>query len=176
MNGSNSIDRDFSGRQWLVLYTKSRNEKLVTSRLVELGIEAYCPLKRTKRRWSDRLKWVEEPLFSSYVFVRVTQEERDAVFGVPGIVRYLFWLGKPAVARDEEIERIKSWLNDFDHDSISIDALQVGEKVNIASGPLTDRSGEVVSQQGNQLFMRLEGMGIVLKVDLRENKVEKTSV
>jgi len=175
MKGFDSVDKSLSNKEWLVLYTKSRNEKLVASRLADLGIEAYCPLKRTKRKWSDRWKWVDEPLFSSYCFVRISPEERMKVFEAPGVVRYLFWLGQPAVVRDKEIDLIKSWLSDFDHEGISIDALEVGEKVNIASGPLTDRSGEVVSQQGSQLFLRLEGMGVVLRVDLRENKVEKTT-
>jgi len=136
----------------------------------------YCPVKRRKQRWSDRWKWVEEPLFGSYLFVKVAEEEREAVLRVPGVVRYLFWLGKPAVVRDEEIERIKSWLNDFDHEVIHIESMPVGSKATVASGPLMHRSGEVVSQQGQQLFMRLEGLGIVLRVDLKENKVERIEV
>jgi len=166
-------DTGLKEKRWLVLYTKSRTEKSVASRLETCGMEVYCPLKRSKRRWSDRWKWVEQPLFSSYVFVKATEEEREAVLSVPGVVRYLFWLGKPAVVRDEEIERIKIWLNDFDHEAIYTESMPVGSKATVASGPLMHHSGEVVSQQGQQLFMLLEGLGIVLRVDLNENKVDR---
>lgn len=164
--------QDSSPTHWYVLYTKSRNEKAVAVRLQEIGLEVYCPVKRIRRRWSDRWKWVEEPLFSSYCFVHLAEEQRDEVFRVPGVVRYLFWLGKPAVVRNQEIEQIKTWLNDFDHEQIEVLSFQPGERVAIASGPLMHQGGEVVKQQGNYLYLKLEGLGLLLRVDLAENKVE----
>jgi transcription antitermination factor NusG len=60
------------------------------------------------RQWSDRKKKVVVPLFNSYVFVQVADSDRSLVFQSVGAVRYLFWLGKPAIVRDEEIGTIKS--------------------------------------------------------------------
>jgi len=160
-------------KKWYVLYTKSRQEKAVAKKLQESGIEAYSPIKRTKRKWSDRWKWVELPLFSCYCFVRVDETERDLVYEAPGVVQYVFWLGKPAVVRDEEINQIKTWLNDFDHEAIEVKSLSEGDRVLIESGPLMDQKGEIVTQQGANLLLKLEGLGVVLWVDSSKNKVEK---
>jgi transcriptional antiterminator RfaH len=84
---------------WLVLYTKPKNEVKVAERLAAAGITVYCPLVTSLRQWSDRKKKVTLPLFSSYVFVQLAEVQRAAVFEVPGVVRYLFWLGKPAVVQ-----------------------------------------------------------------------------
>ena len=66
-------------RKWLAIYSRPRWEKKVNQLLVEKGFESYCPLNKVRRKWSDRMKIVEEPLFKSYVFVKVTDEDRTAV-------------------------------------------------------------------------------------------------
>lgn len=162
-------------KKWYVLYTKSRQEKAVARKLEEIDIEVYCPLKRTKRKWSDRWKWVEAPLFTSYCFVRVAEEDRDQVFRVAGVVQYIFWLGKPAAIRDEEISQIKIWLNDFDHEVIDLKPIQPGDKVLIESGALMDQRGEIVTRQGNNLLLKLESLGTILWVDASKNKLERLS-
>ena len=58
---------------WYVIYTKSRYEKAVSEKLALSGIEVYCPLLKRKKLWSDRWKWVEEPLFRSYCFVHIEE-------------------------------------------------------------------------------------------------------
>src|SRR5690606_20682493 len=97
---------------WFVLYTKPRAEKKTAEQLARMGVEVYCPVVRTMRQWSDRKKKVDIPLFSSYLFVNLTEEERNVVFRASGVVRYLFWLGKPAVVRQEEIDTIREWLDE----------------------------------------------------------------
>ena len=62
-------------KTWYAIYTKSRNEKKVSSLLAEQDIEHYLPLVKKIRQWSDRRKTVEEPLFSSYIFVHITEKE-----------------------------------------------------------------------------------------------------
>lgn len=114
---------------------------------------------------------MEEPLFSSYCFVRLGQNERNVVLQVPGFVRYLFWLGQPAVVKDEEIERLKTWMNEYDHEQIELLSYNPGETVCICSGPLMDRKGKVVNQQGDHLYLRIEGLALQLRISLRESKV-----
>ena len=160
-------------KKWHVLYTKSRQEKSVAKKLEELGLEVYCPLKRIRRKWSDRWKWVEMPLFTSYCFVRLKEEERDLVFQSPGVVQYVFWLNKPAVVRDEEIDQIKTWLNDFDNELIEIQSYAPGDKVLVESGPLMDQRGEVVTRQGDNLLLKLEGLGMILWVNATKNRVDR---
>ncbi len=79
---------------WYVVYTKPKWEKKVAEQLKNAGVECYCPLIVKIHQWSDRKKKVEVPLFNSYVFVRLAEEDRNLVFQSTGAVRYLFWLGK----------------------------------------------------------------------------------
>lgn len=158
---------------WHVLYTKSRSEKAVAAKLSEIGIEVYCPLLKTKKRWSDRWKWVEEPLFKSYCFVKLSELDREKVFSVKGVVRYLFFCGKPAVIRQEEIDLLKRWLNNYDHNAISTKNFTPNDKVALRSGALMNQTAEVIRNDGNFLVLKLEDLGMMIKVDLRENAVEK---
>jgi transcriptional antiterminator RfaH len=94
-------------KKWFVIRTNPRAEKQVSQRLLDIGIEHYLPLYRQIRQWKDRKKYVEAPLFSSYVFVRTTEKARNEVFKVSGIVKYLFVGGQIAVVTEKEIAQIK---------------------------------------------------------------------
>ena len=115
---------------WYVIYTQPRNEKKVAERLENIGITAYCPLVTQIRQWSDRKKKVQVPLINSYVFVNVSEKEREQVFQVSGIVRFLFWLGKPAVVRDEEILALQESLK-HTMSAVEVTGLQIGDSMHI---------------------------------------------
>lgn len=151
---------------WFVLYIKSRNEKIVAEKLGLKDIEVFCPMIKTTRQWSDRVKVVEEPLFRSYCFVQLKEHERHRVFDVPGIVRYLFWQGKPAIVRDAEIDSIKGMMNDVDHQLIHTKPLHPGDQLTVKSGSFRDSVGTVIRQDGKVVIVILESMQILLKVDL----------
>lgn len=119
---------------WYVVYTKPKWEKKVAEKLTQIGIECYCPLITQVKQWSDRKKKVEMPLFNSYVFIQIEDADRNSVFEVAGIVRYLFWLGKPAVVRDEEINVIKNSLKASNIADISVSQIQVGDKIKLETG------------------------------------------
>ncbi len=157
---------------WFVLYTKSRNEKLVADKLHTRGIEVYCPLIKTKRRWSDRTKIVLQPLFPSYCFVRLDERDRAKVFGVSGVVRYLFWQKQAAIVRDSEIDAIRLMLNEIDNDLIQVKSYRPGDSLHIASGSFTDVSGTVVHQQGKIVTILLNSLQVVLTVDLSKTLVK----
>ncbi len=74
---------------WYAVYTRPRWEKKVYNLLLERKMEAYCPMNKVRKQWSDRVKWVEEPLFKSYVFVKVAEEELTTVRMVNGIVNFV---------------------------------------------------------------------------------------
>jgi transcription antitermination factor NusG len=158
---------------WYVVYTKPRHEKKVADMLQDNGVEAYCPTKQQTKQWSDRKKVIEVPLFNSYLFVKLTESTRSAVFAVPGVVRYIYWCGKPAIVREQEIEEIKRWLNDFDHQDIEVSYFKVDEKVKILSGSFINQEARIVRQQGNQLVLTLEGLGLVLRTKLSDTLLEK---
>lgn len=161
--------------RWLVLYTKPRNEKKVAERLASQGYEVYCPVRKVKRNWSDRWKWMEEPLFPSYLFIRVSEKEREGVFNTPGVVRFLFWLKKPAVVQEKEINLLKRWLNEFDHQSIEVFGLSVGQRVLIQSGPLMNKEATVSEVRGQVLQLVLEELQLVVRINARETQLEMIS-
>lgn len=158
---------------WFVIYTKSRSEKKVAIQLKKKDIEVYCPLRMVKRKWSDRVKLVEEPLFKSYCFVNLDEADRAKVFGVAGVVGYLFWLKKPAVVKPHEIDLIKAMLNDFDHEYLEAVSFSPTDRVQVNSGPFMDEEGEVVATQGRKIVLRLESMAMSIEVDTRKTKVAK---
>src|ERR1700712_1249639 len=101
-----------SSANWYAVYTKPRWEKKVYALMTERGITAYCPLNKVRRKWSDRVKTVEEPLFSSYVFVQAEDDGLTNVRMVGGVVNFVYWQGKPAVIPEREILTIKKFLNE----------------------------------------------------------------
>ena len=144
---------------WFVIYTKSRNEKKVAELLQKNGVETFCPLVKLKKNWSDRKKIVETPLFNSYVFVNVSEKDRNVVFNVPGVIRYVFWLKKPAVARDSEIESLKAMLSET-MDSFSIENYQIGDTIKISEGAFKGVEGVIEKQTNTKLHLILENVGI----------------
>ncbi|HET8753747.1 MAG TPA: UpxY family transcription antiterminator, partial [Salinimicrobium sp.] len=112
---------------WYVLYTKPRHEKKVAVALEKMDVEVFCPMITEVRQWSDRKKKLQVPLFKSYVFVNIEEKERHEILTVSGVVRYLFWLGKPAIVRDVEIQTLRSWLNDNRIENVEVHNLNPGD-------------------------------------------------
>jgi hypothetical protein len=81
-------------KSWHVIYTKPRAEKKVEERLNNFGIEAFCPVKQQIKQWSDRKKKILVPVLPSMVLVNIDEKNRNRVFDIPGVVRYMFWLKK----------------------------------------------------------------------------------
>ena len=125
------------------MYTKPRSEKKVAERLHEQGYEMYCPLIKTVRQWSDRKKKVQLPMFPSYVFCRTNEVERQDLLQDPGILNFVFWLGKPAVIRDEEIEAIRTISDIGEEIKVEANNLERGQVVKIPEGPFKGLNGRV---------------------------------
>lgn len=153
---------------WYVLYTKPRWEQKTAGELEKLGIEVYCPMITTVRQWSDRKKKVTSPLFTSYIFVRLKEKDRNQVFAATGVIRYLFWLNKPAIVRDQEIETIERWLNNDEYEDIEVRSFQPGERVEIHSGPMKGQKGIVKEVRRTEISLVLESLGFVVTTRLRE--------
>ncbi|ASU36717.1 UpxY family transcription antiterminator [Mucilaginibacter xinganensis] len=149
-------------KHWYVVYTRPRWEKKVAELLTRVGIENYCPLNKITRQWSDREKIVSEPLFKSYVFVRVSESEKWQVTGVIGILNYVYWLGKPAVVPGGEIEQIKSFLNNHGKVYLQPASIRPGDKVKVTKGVFSNLEGDVVALNGKQVQIYVQSLGIAL--------------
>lgn len=147
--------------KWLVLYTKPNFEIRVSQALNAMGIKAYCPTYKKVVQYSDRKKKVEKPLLPSYVLVHISEAERSKVFNVPGVVRYVFWLGKAAEVRTQEIEALRDSLKGIVQD-ISIKQLTIGARYTIPQGPFKGQEGKVVKHLKNKLKLELTGLGLLV--------------
>jgi transcription antitermination factor NusG len=154
-------------KKWFALYTKPRWEKKVDTVLAKKGIESWCPVQKVQKQWSDRKKIIEEPLFKSYVFVKIADNERTNVLMTDGILNFVYYVGKPAVIRDEEIEVIKKYLSEKDA-SISIQSLESFEQddlVKVNHGIFMDNVGTVIRGGKKKVFVKLESLGQVMTVE-----------
>jgi len=146
---------------WFAIYTKARNEKKVVEGLLAIGIEAYTPLAIQYKQWKDRKKKVETPILTSYAFVFVNKNEMQKVFQVPGIVRYVNWLKKPAIIREEEIQALKDSLKDPIYD-YSVEELNPGMPFTVQEGPFAGQEGIVSLVSSNRIQISIVSLNVKL--------------
>ena len=151
--------------KWYVLYTASRAEKQVEKHIKADGIEVFLPLHLSPRRWSDRVKMVEVPLFSSYIFVKTTDEVLRSLVKFSGVSRIVYYNGQPAIIRDKEIESIKEFLEKAKGKECEF---LINDEVQIATGPLKDVKGKVQKTSNEYLILQLEQIGSTVKIKLNQ--------
>jgi transcriptional antiterminator RfaH len=143
-------------KSWYVLYTKPRNEKKAAERLTSRGFQVYCPVIRTMRQWSDRKKKVQLPMFPSYIFAHSDEKERPLLLYDPGVLNFVFWLGKPAVVRDAEMEAIMKIAETGDEIKVEGVRLEKGQQVTIPEGPFKGLIGKVDKLDSRKVIVFVE--------------------
>jgi transcription antitermination factor NusG len=154
-------------KNWFAIYTNPRWEKKVNTKLLNKGIESWCPVQKVQRQWSDRKKIIEDPLFKSYVFVHIREDEKIKVLNTEGVIQFVYYLKKPAVIRDEEIQLIKTYLLEKDV-QISVQNLKQFEEkdlVVISKGVFMDNEGVVVKGGKRKVYVRLESLDQLMTVE-----------
>jgi len=159
-------------KTWYAVYTRPRWEKKVAGLLLEKGIEHYCPINKVTRQWSDRKKVVMEPIFKGYVFVKLEDQNKWEVKQVPGILNFVYWLGKPAIIRNEEIDIIRKFLNEFDDVQVEEKGLVVNSEVRIKQGVLMNYNGIVIEVLGNRAVVKIDNMDIQLSAHFDKKNLE----
>lgn len=154
-------------KKWYALYTKPRWEKKIDSVLIRKGIESWCPLQKIERQWSDRKKVIEDPLFKSYVFVRIDESERAKVLMTDGVLNFVYYLGKPAVIKNEEVDTIKKYLAEKDASIfiISQEGFKEETKIKVNHGVFMGNEGTVLRGGKKKVYVKLESLGQVMVVE-----------
>lgn len=159
---------------WYPVYTQPRAEKKAYEALLGKGIQVYLPLHRQLKQWSDRKKWVEEPLIKSYLFVNITEQQRNEVLMTKGIARFLYFSGKPAMMPEKQISELKLLMASPYELEITEENLQPGEKVVVKAGSLKGMTGEIVSYKSQrQLILRLESIGYSIIVHIAASLIAR---
>lgn len=160
-----------SKKNWYAVYTKPRWEKKVHAIMTIRGMESYCPLNKVRKQWSDRIKLVEEPLFKSYVFVHVPDEDQTRVRMVDGVLNYVYWQGKPAVIKEKEIEDIRRFLNEYQDVQLQSLDFQPHDKVLIRTGVLMDKEAMVQRVLHQTVEVVIESLGYKLVAQIEKSNL-----
>ena len=161
------------GINWYAVYTRPRFEKRVLKSLQEQGIEAYLPLIKTMRQWSDRKKMVEVPLFSSYVFVHITRSHYDQVLQTHGVVKYITFEGKAATIPSNQIDNLKIIIDSNEKVETTWVTRRKGDHVVVTAGSLKGLMGELITE-GNRkkVLVRIQGIDQNLTVEVHSSLIE----
>ncbi|HNV50720.1 MAG TPA: UpxY family transcription antiterminator [Bacteroidales bacterium] len=158
---------------WYVIYTAPRSEKKVYQRLIGENIETYFPTYNTIRQWSDRKKEVSVPLFNSYLFVKISLSDMMKVLKISGVIRFVYYLGAPAVVREIEIERIKLFLKKTEGYSISIEK---GDLVQVSSGIMKGVEGVILRITKNKAIIQIEQLGLCVVATVPRGQLKKPTI
>ena len=161
---------------WRVLYVKPRSEKKTTAALAALGLQVYAPTQRVQRKWKDRKKWVEIPLFNGYIFIKIAEKDKHLPFQDKNVLKYVRIGSEYAHISDAEMERIRTISRSITEVMI-IEKTQkqtlVGKRVRVINGLLAGLDGEIIAEN-NQTILRIEiaGLGCLMQVEMSSTDVE----
>ena len=161
----NETDRQkqLNAYKWHVLYTKPRNEKKVTVRLGEAGYTVYCPLIKTVHQWSDRKKKVQIPMFPSYIFIYINEKNRQLPLRDPGVMKYVYYAGHPAIIRDIEVNAIREIENAGSEIRVEGSGFEKGQFVEIPQGPFKGMTGIVDKFDARKVLVFVEQLGCIVQ-------------
>jgi transcription antitermination factor NusG len=152
-------------KKWHVIYTKPRWEKKVHALLEARNIESFCPINRTIKKWSDRNKKVNMPLFPSYGFVYILEEEKLKVREIPGVVNFVYWLKKPAIIRSTEIEKIRNFVEKYENIELAAADYKIGNKLTIEHISLGKLEGVISEVSKHKIELIVKSLNIKLIVN-----------
>lgn len=163
---------------WYAFYSKSKMERKLEALLHKLGIDAYVPLRKELRQWSDRMKLVEEPLLRNYVFVRISSNRIFDVLAQEGCVSVVSFEGKPAIIPDQQMEDLRKFLMDPRRKVyVSSERIEKGDLVKVCNGPLMGTVGEVAQFRGKRhIVLMIESLGAAVYTELDQDEVTMVSL
>lgn len=160
--------------KWYPVYTNPKAEKKAHEALLNKGIEAYLPLRRQLKQWSDRKKWIDEPFIKSYLFVHITQQQQAEVLMTKGIARFIYFGGRVASMPDTQIADLKLLMASGVELEITEENLLPGEKIVLKAGPLKGMVGEIISNRSQrQLALRLENLGCSIIIQVSASLIDR---
>lgn len=160
---------------WYALYVHSRAEKKVYAQLTDMGLEAYLPLIMKMKKWSDRMKKVEEPLFKSYLFVRIDARKSYDIVSIPGVMKFVSFERKAVVVPENQINAIKKYCDDYEDDEKQLEEHEFheGQLVRITSGQMMGLVGRLAPiKDKKRLIVYIESVGHYLPINISRAKIE----
>jgi transcription antitermination factor NusG len=151
---------------WNALYVKSRHEKKVALLMEKFGLSYYLPMVRSLKIWSDRKKWVLEPLFRGYIFVPQLPTLHEQYLQVPGVVNFVRYNKQDATISADELMVLQMFVDKGYHvETVNASQIKKGDIVQVLAGPFVGLEAEVIRSLNNQqCLLALESLGQIVKV------------
>ncbi len=153
---------------WYAIYTKSRCEKKVHTTLLQKGIESYCPTTIVKKQWTDRVKKIKQPLFTSYLFVKITIDQQQQIRETAGVVNFVYWLGKPAQIKAVEIEAIKNFVEKNEIIFVEKFSYTAGQFIDIEEGVFKGQKAIINKIFKNKVELILPALQLKLVTPIKQ--------
>jgi transcription antitermination factor NusG len=157
-------------RRWYALHTRANHEKCLAEQFTQLSVEHYLPLYESVRRWKDRRKTLQLPLFPGYILVRIDLRDRLRVLQAPGAARLVGFNGTPLPLQDSEIDGLRQKLTG----QVRVEPhpyLQIGRRVRVKCGTLAGLEGILIrKKQKYRIVLSIEMLqrSIAAEVDIAE--------
>jgi transcription antitermination factor NusG len=148
-------------KKWYAVHTKPRFEKRVTEILTRKKIENYCPINKVLLQWSDRKKLIGEPLFPYFVFIKITECELLSLRQIDGVINFVYWLGKPAIIRDSEIDAIRQFVEEYSNIKLEKTQVNINEPEQIDS----EAYEKVIALKNKSVRVELPSLGYTMVAD-----------
>ncbi len=158
-------------KTWYAIYVKSRAEKKVAAELEAEDLEFYLPLEKRLKQWSDRKKWVEEPLFRSYIFVHIEPKDYYRAL-VRNTVKYISFGGKAVPVPPQQIEAIRMYLDEKEPLPQGAEDWEAGKKVEVMAGNLIGLKGILLEADGkSRVKVEIEVVESAIILQIPKNKL-----
>ena len=161
-------------KDWFAVYIRARAEKKVKESLDKKEIENYLPLKKHLRQWSDRKKWVEMPVISGYIFVKINSTDRLDVLKTDFVLGYVRYLGADAKIPENQMNAMKCMLGQSEYEiDTDFTNYRKGQPVNVIAGPLTGLKGELIEAKNKKkVMLRIEQINFNIMAELPAMHIE----
>ena len=158
-------------KNWYLVYTKPKCEKKVAALLTKRKIENFCPQNRTQVKHIRKSKLVDRPLFSSYVFVQITEEQIPLIRQFENVLNLVYWKGQPAIVKEEEIDIIKDFISNYHDIRLEKTTVEQNEEARIIDRPGYVMDGNLLTLKNKSIKVNLPSLGykLIAEIDREEN-------
>jgi transcription antitermination factor NusG len=145
--------------KWHAVYTKPNCERKVAEILTRRKFINYCPLNRVSRPGSENKNVYEVPLFSSYVFVKISETQCSQLRHIDGIINFLYWMGKPVIIEESEVDMIRRFLDGHINVKVEKTGVGINDTLSIVSGSLMEQDKEVINIKNKKTTIGFPSLG-----------------
>ena len=158
-------------KHWYIIYTKPKYEKKVAALLTKKKIENFCPINRKRITQFQRSKVTYEPLFNSYVFANVYENEIHVLRQIENVLNIVYWKGGPAIVQNEEISEIKGFVSDHENIKLERSKVNYNMEASVIDRPAFAIDGNVVMIKNKYIKINLPSLGFTMVAEMEGEDV-----